>query len=989
MTVEFRLLGDIEAWVDGRRLEIGHARQRCILAAFLIEVNRPVTAEQLVDRVWSDRPPHHGRNSVAGYVSRLRNLFAETSEVSISREPAGYVFKADPLAVDLHRFRSVLTRARSTSDPVEAAELFERALKTWAGEPFAAIDTPWVNDIRTALQAERFSAELDRNDAALRVGKHAELLHEISAAQLSHPLDERLAGQLMLALYRNGRQADALEAFRVIRERLVEELGVDPGAALRQVYQQILTGEAEEATAVERRAGPSSADTVGSAQIPTAPVHSEAFGRPHPALLRRPTSFIGHARELMLVDEALGAGPLVTLTGVGGVGKTRLAFEVARRERDRFGDGVWICEFAPLDHADAVVHTVAASVWLRQQPGMGIDESVIEYLREREVLLVFDNCEHVIEAAAALVQQIVNNCQRVSVLATSRQPLGVEGERIVDVRPLQLDDAMVLFAERAKASQPDFAVDDDSMSTVAEICRKVDCLPLGVELAAARMRVMSTRDVARRLDNLGFARNGTRGAQPRQQSLGETIEWSYRLLTDAEQLFFDQLSVFAGKFDLEAAHEVCGGAEPREEDTLTLLTGLVDKSMVTAQTSDDYTRYSLLEMLRAYGRDRLAQRGLVQQVALRHASYFVMLAERAGAGVQGAGEREWVERMLPQYDNLRAAFEHAMDQHDTDLALRLVAAVPELIGWRVGYEVAEWAERAMAVADPQHPLYVSAVGVAARVAWNHAEFARARSLVGLANGQIPPAGSARVVYPADVIADVALFEGEAMKALKYWELEVVRARRESDMVRLAWTLFVVAICQGVMRNDDVALPAAQEGVAVADATENPTAQAMALLALGYLFRKSEPERALSLFDDSARLAAEVHNFWVYGSALMEAAATRSSYGDPAVAAQLFSAILEHWDRFGDTTQQWLTLRYVARLLIRLGSYDDAAFFHWAFLNAGKPSPFTAGQMHELLDHLGSARLDALRTPPLMHAAVMARARSSLRDSQDRRTLEAI
>ncbi|VBA38041.1 Regulatory protein AfsR [Mycobacterium innocens] len=229
MTVEFTLLGDVEARVDGRRLEIGHARQRCVLVALLIDVNRPIPVGRLVDRVWSDRPPYRARNSLAGYVSRLRNLLAESEGASISREPGGYVLAADPLSVDLHRFRRVAAQARATDDPLQAALLFDKALAIWSGEPFATLDTPWVNDVRSALQAEKLSVELDRNDTALRIGKHAELLVEISAAQAAHPLDERLAGQLMLAQYRCGRQADALETYRRVREQLVDELGIDPG----------------------------------------------------------------------------------------------------------------------------------------------------------------------------------------------------------------------------------------------------------------------------------------------------------------------------------------------------------------------------------------------------------------------------------------------------------------------------------------------------------------------------------------------------------------------------------------------------------------------------------------------------------------------------------------------------------------------------------------------------------------------------------------
>ncbi|WP_099222765.1 BTAD domain-containing putative transcriptional regulator [Mycobacterium persicum] len=963
MTVEFTLLGDVEARVDGRRLEIGHARQRCVLVAFLIDVNRPIPVGQLVDRVWSDRPPYRARNSLAGYVSRLRNLLAQSEGASISREPGGYVLAADPLTVDLHRFRRVAAQARATDDPQQAALLFDKALAIWSGEPFATLDTPWVNDVRTALRAEKLSVELDRNDTALRIGKHTDLLVEISAAQAAHPLDERLAGQLMLAQYRCGRQADALETYRRVREQLVDELGIDPGPSLREVHQQILTGEA--AIPVPQ---PVSHEVAAPAPL--------GMHRPRSGLLRRVTSFVGRQRELAQTIDALSDGPLVTLVGVGGVGKTRLGLEAAQRVQQRFGDGIWICELGPLEHAGAVGHAVAASVWLRQQQGMDIEESVIEYLRSREVLLVFDNCEHVLEAAGKFIDQILRHCPRVSVLATSRQPLGLEGERIIGVPPLEEADATELFVDRALASRSDFTLEDQPMGAVVEICRRVDCLPLGVELAAARMRVMSSMDVARRPDFLRLLRGGIRGALPRQQSLSETIAWSYRLLTESEQSLFASLSVFAGSFDLDAAHGICGLDGAGEADTLELLSGLVDKSMVVVRSIEERARYAVLETMRAYGRDRLRENGIERQCSIRHARYYTGLAERAGAGMLTAEERNWVERALPDYDNLRAAFGHAMDEHDIGLAMRIVAAVPELIGWRVGYEVAEWAERVIAVADPDHPLFPAVVGTAARVAWARADFPRAKSLASLAHGRTPARGSARVVNPVDVLTDVALFEGHPEAALAYWTAEAERARRDADPIRLGWTLFTLAICQGVLGNDEAAIPAAQEAVGAADDTGNPTAQSMAYFVLGYLLRRSEPERALALFDDSARLAADVQNFWVYGSALMEAAAIRAVYGDPRVAAQMFIGVLEHWERFADLTQQWLTLRYITRLLVRLGCHEDAAVLYWAFVNAGKPMPLAAAQMAVLVDSLGAARLDALSAPAGISDAVT-RARSSL------------
>ncbi|MHA7652223.1 AfsR/SARP family transcriptional regulator [Mycobacterium sp. ML4] len=963
MTVEFRLLGDVEVRVDGQRLDIGHARRQCVLVALLVDVNHAVSPEQLVDRVWSDRPPRRARNSLAGYVSRLRSLLTGIDGVSISRGPSGYMLRADGSTVDLHRFRALAAQARATTDPTAAAALFDEALRAWTGEPFTFLDTPWVNEVRSAVRAERLAVELDRNDAGLRAGRHAELLVEVTAAQAAHPLDERLAAQLMLAQYRCGRQADALDTYRRTRLRLVEELGVEPGQALAGVHQQILAGEARDR----------SESAVAVDVLPARPVVCD---RPHSGLLRRATSFVGHEQELTQTKEALGAGPLVTLVGVGGVGKTRLAWEVARQDQQRFSDGVWVCELGPLDNGEAVGHALAAALRLRQQHGLGVEESVIEYLRSRTALLVVDNCEHVLEAAGGLVDRIVRQCPGVSVLATSRQPLGVEGEQIVMIAPLSVVDATRLFADRARASMPGFAVDAQPAGAVAEICRRVDCLPLGVELAAARMRVMSASDVVRRLDRLGFLRGSTRGALPRQQSLAATIEWSYQLLTEAEQVFFAQLSVFAGSFDLEAAHTVCAGSD--EDDTLELLAGLVDKSMVVVRNVTDRTRYAVLETLRAYGREHLQEQHIEARQAVRHAEYFTDLAERAQAGVETAEERAWIERVLPDYDNMRTAFERAMADQNIDLALRLVASCAEIFGVRVGYEVFRWSERVAAVADPDHPLFPAVVGTAARGAWARGEYALARRLANLAGGRVPGPGTSRIAYPGDVLADLDLFEGAVDRVLSYWDEQTALARPADHPIRLGQTLSTGAVLHGVLGGEfEPYLPAAQEGVEIAEATGNPTARSTAYFGLAFLLKRSEPGRALALFDEAARLAGDVQNFWWYGIALMEAAATRSVHGHLAKAAQLFDDVLEHWARVGDWTELWISLRYITRLLVRLGADEDVAFLHWAQHKVGRGSPLHSDQLTALKERLGADRFAAYGESHPDGAEVVARARSSL------------
>ena len=922
--MEFRLLGDVEARAGGQVLDIGPARQRCVLVALLIDVNRLVSSDQLIERVWSDELPHRARNSLAGYLSRLRQVLGGHG-VGITRQSGGYVLTADLSSIDLHTFRRLVSRARAATDAVEADALFDAAMAIWRGVPFATLDTPWMNDVRNALEAERFAVALDRNDAALRIGRHGELLPALAALSSEHPLDERLAGQLMLAQFRCGRQADALETFQKMRERLVEELGADPGPGLRLVHQQILDGDPGH-------------------QVSTPAPRAPATSRPRATMPRRITSFVGRERDISGVVDALADSPLVTLTGVGGVGKTRLGLEVASRLQAQFDDGAVFCELAPLEDGSAVGHAIAAALRLQQQQGLGIEATVIDFLRTHKLLLLLDNCEHVLPAAARLVDDVVRHCRDVVVLATSREALGVEGERVLAVPPLPEEHATELFAERAKAGRPDFDLDHEPVGAVAEICRRLDGLPLAIELAAARMRAMSSLDVARRLDGLRLLSGGTRDAPRRQQSLAATIDWSYRLLTEREQALFVRLSVFAGGFDLEAAHDVCGADADTEDDTLDSLTGLLDKSMVKMRADAARSRYFLLETLRAYGRDRLRENGLLDQHVLRHVHYYTELAEQAATGMHGADEGAWVARMMPDYDNLRVAFEHVIVAGDIDTALRLVTSLSEYVHLRIGYESSGWAQRLVGQAEPDHSLYAAVVGFAARGAWNKGEFEQARSLASLARGRVPGRGNGRVAYPGDVLADLALYEGDADAALSYYDAEMVRARTEDDPIRLVWTLFYIAICHAALRAPDEGLAAAEEAVAAADTTANPTARSMARYALGLVLKKSVPDRALALFDEAADLAASVQNFWWHGIALMEAAATRAVHDESATAAEALIDVIDHWDRVGDWSQQWLNLRYVTRFLVRVGADDEAMILHNALVSAGKGSPLRQYQL---------------------------------------------
>ncbi len=904
--MEFRILGPLEVVDRGKPVPVGGPKPRALLATLLLAGGGVVSTDRLVTAVWGANPPRDAVGALRAYVSRLRVLLPDR----LRWRAPGYLFIVADGELDAAEFRRLTELAReraAAGDHRAAADLLDTALGLWRGEALGEFDAVEIDvDGRLALLADlRLAAVEARAAALLALGRGRAVLAELEALVERHPGREALAALLMHALYADGRQADALAVYQALRRRLVDELGVEPSEATRALHRRVL--EQDPTLAPGDRARPTN-------------------------LPRRGTTLVGRDPAIGAVAAALRTAPLVTLVGVGGVGKTRLAVEVAGRELDRFVDGAWLAELAPLADGGSVAHAVAAALRVQQRHGATVEQTVVEYLAGRSLLLVLDNCEHVLDAAARLAQSIVAQCPGVVVLATSREPLGVDGEQVWPVPPLPLPDASTLFVLRARATRPDFATVG---SAVAEICRRVDGLPLGIELAAARTRAMSVTEIAARLDDGHLLARGARTAQPRHQSLAAAIDWSYRLLAPAEQRLFARMSVFAGGADLAAVHTVCGEPGTSTSTSLDHLAALVDKSMVVAVEQAGTTRYRMLETLRAYARERSAAD---EGIGRRHAVYFVGLAEAAARGVQGVDERAWIEATSPNMDNLRAAFEFLFAERDADLALRLVAALPELTHVRGMPEADEWAERALDLADRSHPLYAAAVGAAARGAWGVGDFARAVALADRAAGLVLGAGAARSGHPADVAADVALFRGDVAAAETHYAAELARARRDGDRIRLVWTLYYVAICHAVRRVPERGVPAAQEALAVARETGNPTALSMGHYALGLVLKKSDPEQALRLLDEAARLAAAVRNSWWEGIALMEAAATRAVHGDPAEAAAAHMAVLDQWDRVGDRTQQWLNLRYVVRLLVRLGADRDAAVLHHSLVAAGKPSP---------------------------------------------------
>ena len=648
------------------------------------------------------------------------------------------------------------------------------------------------------------------------------------------------------------------------------------------------------------------------------------------------SGFVGRDREVERVLAVLRAGPLVTLTGVGGAGKSRLAVEVAARDRARFADGAWLCELAALPDGSPVGHAVAAALRIQQRPGLSIEQTVIEYLRGRTLLLVVDNCEHVLAHAARLVAEIVQQCPEVAVLATSREALGVDGEQLWPVPPLPVEDATALFVQRARAVSPDFRLDGAAADAVAAICARLDGLPLGIELAAARMRVMSPMEVARRLEDAPLL-GGGRGPVARHQSLVVGHRVVLPAAPGARAAAVPRHVGVRGRRRpaRRAPRRRPGGdrgrrGRPADPARRPLDGGGRERGPDPVPGAGDAAGVRPV----AAPRPRAAPGSWAAGTPRTTSSWRSGPPPGCRARTSGPG---WTRRCRTTTTCAPRSSRPAPTATPTS-PCGSSRPLPELVHLRLGYEASGWAERVLDHADPDHPRYVAAVGAAARGAWNRGDFALARRLAQRAGGRVPPPGTARIAYPGDVLADVALYEGDVDVALRHYAAETRRARADGDRIRLVWTLYYVAVCQAARREPERGVGAALESLDVAETTANPTAQSMARYALGLVLKKSEPDRALALFDEAAELAAAVRNFWWQGIAMMEAAATRAVHGDPAAAARAFRDVLDHWDRVGDSTQQWLNLRYVARLLKRVGAGADAATLHGFLVAAGKPSP---------------------------------------------------
>jgi predicted ATPase/DNA-binding SARP family transcriptional activator len=952
--MQVRVLGSLEVRRGDDLVDIGSSNERKILAALLVDANAVVSTSRLIELVWGDDPPASDRNALQTYVARLRRrLRTAATPAPIVTRPPGYAIELHPHQLDSLEFRELLDQARATLhvDPRRALEILDDALALWRGPAFAEfVDDDVARAEAASLEEARQTAVENRVDALLALGRSADAVSVLEGVVATHPLRERPHAQLMRALASCGRQVDALRLYQRFRERLTDECGLEPSASLRELEGHILAQAAHVAPA--------------EPLAPSPPTE----GNLAPAI----TTFVGREDEVAGLVGLLARARVVTLVGVGGVGKSRLALRLAETVAPSFPDGTWVVELARLSLPEAVPHAVAAALGVALPAGGDLSDALVDALRPRRMLLIVDNCEHVLPAASRLVEALARRCPKITVVATSRERLGVGGENVWPVLPLPVppltvsegeveeSPAVALFLDRVRAARADFRLDDANTDAVVEICRGLDGLPLALELAAARLGVLTAHDLAQRLrDRFALLTAGPRGEGERHRTLRALVDWSYGLLDDAERAAFEHLSVFAGGWTLEAAGAVCPEGEVPPSQVAALVASLADKSMVVPPTPSGVARYGMLETLRLYGAERLGARGERDSTSDAHARYFVALAEEAEIGLRGPQERGWVRRLRAELDNLRAAHSWCRNQEDPDLALRLSAALHRFACWQANDEILSWSETVAGLPSAQrHPLLPVVLGSAAIRRAHRGEMSIATCHAERALASCDGLDDLRRALPTEALGSICLLSGRLEEAFDHYG-EAVRLWRLLGYDQgEVWSRCSTAVCAGIRGDLATALALTKEARKVAASANNPTIMAMILYAEGESMLEVDPVRALGLIAEAHEFAEAGDNVLMKGLALVSATSLRGRHGDPRLALKLFEDVIRYWHRSGGWSTQWITLRNLVELLARLGAHEPAAVLYGA-CTASTTSPPSYGPEADRLKGVVSTLVSSL------------------------------
>jgi predicted ATPase/DNA-binding SARP family transcriptional activator len=917
--MQFEILGELRVLRAGAPILVRGPMAYRLLAALLLGAPGVVERDTLIERLWGDAPPATATTALQVHVSRLRQVLELDSRggacSAIRTAGDGYALEIDRSRIDAERFESLVHDAEELAgvEPEQALGDVEAARALWRGRPWGALaDEVWLRSDVARIEELRRRVDELWGDVQLELGRHELIVDSLARAVEAEPLREQRWEQLMVALYRCGRQADALRAFQDARHTLTEELGIEPSPALRSLEQAVLDQD----------------------RSLDAPPRSPPERRRHnlPAAL---TSLVGREDDLRTTRKLVEASRLVTLTGVGGVGKTRLAVQCAADLVPRFADGAWLVELASISDPGLVPGRVAATLGLRERSGQSVTDVIAAYLGDRSLLLVVDNCEHVIDAAARLVDTLLNVAPHLHVLGTSREALGLPYEQVLRVPALEVpapsDDtdtgrlagsaAVQLFVERTGAVTATFGLTAENRADVAELCRRLDGIPLALELAAVRIDSMTPAEVVHHLEHRFQFLGVDREHAGRHQTLRGTIDWSHQLLEKNEQTLFSRLSVFAGGWTISTARSVATGSGLDEPTVLEGLAGLVRKSMVVAESEAKTTRYGMLESLRLYAHERLASSGEEVAVRSRHAEHFTHLVEGLADDVRGSRQDATYATLLTELDNIRAAFDWHLAAGDAVRALRLVRILRTF--W-TELMPSEGVQRALAaVALGGNASAAARAGGLADAAWIGYVNGR-EDCVRHAEESLTVSQAAGIPPDPEALCTLALgdfFAGCFDRSLARLEQATVAARAIDDPYEIASALTGTCMARALLGNTDAALAAGDEALAIARDLGYVTQIAGSLAALGFAWGARDLERGVELLDESLALKSDT----TYSAlARVVSGHLRVTLGDHDGALRLFGETLEIYRELGDAFYLPTSLEGTAAALCLRGRATAAA-----------------------------------------------------------------
>jgi len=922
--MDFRLLGPLAVVSPNRgSLALGPPRRREVLAALLLHRGEVLRVDRLVDLLWPDDVPRTAPTMVHGAVAALRRVLEQdrcaVPAVLVTRDGGYTLIASDQL--DAARFERLLTAGSRLVEesPEQASRLLLAALKEWRGPALAGLAVSFARNAATRLEELRLRCVELQVELELRQGRHEDVVAALSELVAAHPLRERLSHLLMVALYQCERQADALAVYRALRQRLVEELGVEPGPELQHLQTAILSH---------------------SPGLPRSGSSTPARWR-HRSVPAPVSSFVGRDCEQDDVLSLLEAHRLVSLIGTGGSGKTRLAVEVARQLAARNVADVFVVDLTAVTSSTLVDQALADGLGVRAAAGQRLARAVAVALSARPALIVLDNCEHVVEAGAALVQSLLAACDRLRILTTSREPLAVPGEQVYPVRPLQVAapddsrdriascDAVQLFTARAAAVRPGFTVTAQNASQVLAVCARLDGLPLAIELAAARLAGLPLQELANGLDNrFRLLESTTRDADQRHRSLSATLDWSYTVLSPGERTLFSRLALFPTGFDLHATAAVAGDGELAARDVPTLLGRLVTSSMVLLEDQPDGgTRYRMLQTTRAYAHERLDPQTRAA-AAERHAAHYLALAQQAEPRLIGPDSAPWLERLHVERDNLRAALRWFFGTgSDPDRGAALVSCLWhhwDLRGTRD--EGLHWVHAALAAVGPDRPVgRMPLLSAGTLLHLGRAEFPAA---AGLASEQL---AAARAVghrgWEGDALAMLATIDwahGRFDRAQQRYEDAVAASLDGADRWRAAMAQAQLARLHRDRREPDAARTVAQRSLALAEDVGEPLACGLALDVLASIeHRWGNDGEARRLVDEALAHYRHVHYQEGEASAWQLAGGIALHSLEQEQARECFHRALDLWRRIGHRAGTTAGLDGLAAVAAATGQNDEA------------------------------------------------------------------